>query len=73
MPALPALVRRTEEALVAGRPSALSARIAAGQELTPILVAEEADREDPLAREIIFDTARYLGVGAVSAIAHDRS
>jgi len=62
------LVRRTEEALAAGRSSTLAARVAAGEALTPILIAEEAGRPDGLAREIILDTARLLAVGMVTVM-----
>lgn len=62
------LVRRTEEALASGRSSTLAARVAAGETLTPILIAEEADRSDALAREIILDTARFLAVGMVTVM-----
>jgi glucokinase len=59
------VIRRTQEALDSGRASALSQRIAAGAELTPKLVAVEAESGDPLSLEIIFDTARYIAIGAV--------
>ena len=62
------VVNRTEEALAAGRESSLSPRMAAGEELTPELLAQEAATGDALARDIIFDTARYLGVGAVTLL-----
>ena len=60
------LVGRTREALDAGRASSLTARIAAGGALTPILVAEEAQAADALSLEIIAGTARYLGIGIVN-------
>ena len=60
------VIKRTQEALDAGRASSLYQRIAAGAELTPKLVAAEAESGDPLSLEIIFDTARYIAVGTVS-------
>jgi glucokinase len=60
------VVRRTEEALAAGRASSLAARVAKGEQLSPLLLADEAEAGDPLAREIVLDTARYLGVGVVN-------
>jgi len=39
-----AVIKRTREALEAGRSTCLSKRVAAGEELTPKLVAEEAQR-----------------------------
>ena len=61
-----AVVKRTEEALRCGRTSSLTRRIAAGDELTPLLLAEEAEAGDHLSLEIILETARYLGIGIVS-------
>ena len=43
-------------------------RLAAGEELTPKLIAEEAERGDELSLEIIFETARYLGIGTVNVM-----
>jgi glucokinase len=62
----PAVVERTREALDAGRGSSLSRRLAAGQPLDLQLLAAEAEAGDPLALEIVMDTARYLAVGVVS-------
>jgi glucokinase len=61
-----AVIRRTQAALGDGRVSSLAKRIADGDELTPKLVAEEAELGDPLSNEIIRDTARYLGIGVVN-------
>ncbi|MEX2142315.1 MAG: ROK family protein [Pirellulales bacterium] len=61
-----AVVKRTAEGLAAGRNSSLAKRIEQGAALTPLLVAEEAERGDNFALEIVMDTARYLGVGIVS-------
>jgi glucokinase len=61
-----AVARRTEEALAAGRASSLSQRVAAGAELSALLVDEEAERGDPLALEIVNETGKYLGVGIVN-------
>ncbi len=63
------VVRRTQEALSAGRASSLVQRIAEGNELTPKLVAVEAEAGDALSWEIIVDTAHYLAIGIVS-LAH---
>jgi glucokinase len=41
-------------------------RLADGEELTPLLLAKEADAGDSLSLELILDTAMYLGVGVVS-------
>lgn len=63
-----AVVKRTEEALASGRTSSLGGCLQAGQELTPILIGQEADRGDDLSLEIILETARYLGIGVVSVM-----
>ena len=61
-----AVVKRSRELLAAGRRSSISERIAAGAELTPKLVAAEAESGDELALEIIMETGHYIAVGAVS-------
>jgi glucokinase len=62
-----AVVRRTEEAL-ARRDSSLKKRIAAGEELTPLMLAEEAEKGDELSHDVIMETARYMAIGAATAI-----
>lgn len=64
----PSVVKRTEEALASGRESSLSARIAAGDELTSLMIDQEAGQGDALSLEIISETARYLGIGIASAM-----
>lgn len=61
-----AVVARTKEALAAGRKSSLAGRLAGGDELTPLVVAEEAESGDQLALEIVLQTAEYLGAGVVN-------
>jgi len=62
------VIERTREALESGQTSSLKPRLAAGEELTPLMVSEEAEKGDALARQIVFDTARYAGIGAVNAM-----
>ncbi len=62
------VIKRTEEALAGGRRSTLTARVDNGEELSPLMLDQEADRGDSLSMEIILDTARYLGIGVVSAM-----
>jgi glucokinase len=62
------VIGRARDAMAAGRATSISKRIAAGAELTPLLVAEEAEAGDPLATEIVVETARYLGLGIVSLL-----
>jgi glucokinase len=61
-----ALVLRCREALDAGRESSLRTVVTAGQELTPLLIAQAAEQGDRLADELIMDTARYMGVGTTT-------
>ncbi len=61
-----AVIRRTEEAMRCGRSSSLRQRMAEGAELTPKLVADEAESGDELSLEIIRETAGYLAVGVVN-------
>ncbi|PHS02510.1 MAG: glucokinase [Blastopirellula sp.] len=61
-----AIIKRTAEALEVGRQSSLSARIEAGESLSPLMVSQEADQGDELSLEIVLETARYLGIGIVS-------
>jgi glucokinase len=58
-----AVVNRTREALDAGRASSLSDHLAQGCNLTPILIAQQAEKGDKLSLDIVMETARYLGVG----------
>lgn len=62
------VVKRTEEILQAGRVSSLRGRIDAGEELSALMIDEEAERGDALAIEIVRETARYLGIGVVTAM-----
>jgi glucokinase len=63
-----AVVKRTQEALDAGRTSSLVQRMAEGKALTPKLIAAEAEAGDAFSLEIIFETARYLGIGVVDVM-----
>jgi glucokinase len=61
-----AVAKRASEALDGGRKSTLVACIEAGADLSAKLVAEEAEAGDTFCLEIIEQTARFLGVGAVN-------
>ena len=63
-----AVVDRTRDALQSGRSSSLSRRLAAGEVLTPKLLAEEAEKDDELSLEIVVDTGRYLALGIVNVM-----
>jgi glucokinase len=43
-------------------------RLDAGEELTPLLLAQEAEKGDDFSLEIILETARYLGIGIVTML-----
>jgi len=60
------VIRRTREMLRNGRASALSDRLEKGDELTPKLIAEEAEAGDPLSLEIVLDIARFMAIGTVN-------
>jgi len=63
-----AVVKRTQEMLDAGTKTSLTDRIAAGEELSALMIDEEAERGDAAATDIVLETARYLGIGIVSAM-----
>jgi glucokinase len=62
-----AVVLRARELLQSGRTSSLARRMRS-EELTALMIAEEANAGDPLALEIIDETARYLGIGIVTLV-----
>ncbi len=64
----PSVVRRAEEALQQGRASSLSKRMAAGEELSALMIDQEAERGDALAIDLVLDTGRYLGIGIASVM-----
>jgi len=61
-----ALKARAAEAIEQGAGGSLAAAVRAGEELTPILISREAASGDPLAMELILETARWLGIGIVT-------
>jgi glucokinase len=61
-----AIVNRCHEALAAGGQSAISVRLAAGDTLTPLLIAQTAEAGDKLCDELIMETARFMGIGTVT-------
>ncbi len=63
-----AVVARAHEAIQAGRPSSLSRRLAEGAPMSTLLIAEEAEAGDPLAVELVMETARWLGIGIVTLL-----
>ncbi|MGA2032640.1 MAG: ROK family protein [Thermoguttaceae bacterium] len=61
-----AVIRRARELLAAGRATSLTPRLAAGEELTPKMMSEEAEKGDALSMEVILETAGHMGVGCVN-------
>jgi glucokinase len=61
-----ALVARARERLVGVTSGHLADAIAAGQPLTPILIGAAYAAGDPVARELLGEVARWLGIGIVT-------
>ena len=64
----PALVRRLNEALQAGRPTVLAARARGGEKVTAKDIYNAAVAGDDTAAELMAETGHYLGVAAASMI-----
>lgn len=62
------VINRTRSALADVRASSLHNRLDGGEELTPLVIAQEAEKGDAFSLEIVMETARYLGIGIVSLI-----
>ena len=63
-----ALLKRFREALENGAVTSVRNQLESGKELTPRLIAEEAERGDHLSAELIMEMARYLGATITSAV-----
>jgi len=63
-----AVVDRARQRLAGGSPSSVQERLAQGEPLTPRVLAEEAEMGDPLALEIVWETADFLAIGIVNAM-----
>ncbi|MGE3244539.1 MAG: ROK family protein [Pirellulales bacterium] len=63
-----AVVRRATDALGASESSSLARRHRQGEPITPLLVAQEAERGDPLAKGVVMDTAHWLALGIVTFV-----
>ena len=63
-----ALLRDCREALDTERESVLSGWLEAGEELTPLLIAQAAEAGDGLADDLVMQLARYMGIGTTSLI-----
>ncbi len=63
-----AVVKRTKEALQTDTSSSLHQRLEGQQELTTLILYEEATRGDALSHRIVMETADYLALGIVSLV-----
>lgn len=65
----PAIAERAREALVGGEPSSMPAMVGGDLgRLSAATVYEAAQRGDQLAREVVRDTARFLGTGVANLL-----
>ena len=60
------LIKRAREVLETARPTSIRERLEEGASLTPLLLAQEAEKGDALSTDLIMETAMYLGVGVVT-------
>src|SRR5262249_25785393 len=63
-----AVVDRAQAALESGTATSLAKRRSAGEEITPQVVAQEAEKGDEVARGVIMETAYWLAIGIVTFI-----
>ena len=63
-----AVVKRTKEALQEESSSSLHQRLEGQQELTTLILYEEATRGDTLSQRIVLETADYLALGIISLV-----
>jgi glucokinase len=63
-----AVIDRAMAALGSASVTSLAKRRAAGEEITPRVIAQEAERGDEVARRVIMETAYWLAIGIVSLI-----
>ena len=60
------LVTRCREAIAAGKPSVIADRVAQGETLTPLIIAEAAEQNDSLGLALIDESARYMAYGTAN-------
>ena len=63
-----ALLKRFRDALDQNVVTSVRNRVDRGEELTPLLIAEEAEAGDRLSAELIMEMARYLGATITTAV-----
>ena len=64
-----AVIRRMESLLASGQATSIRDRMAEGRLLDGLLVAEEAENGDATARQVVMETAEFLGRG-IASLAH---
>ena len=62
------VVKRAQAALAKDSSSVLAKLGSADDSLTPLAIAEAAEQGDRLARKVVLDTARYLGIGVTTLV-----
>ena len=63
-----ALLKRFRDALDKNAVTSVRNRMDHGEELTPLIISEEAERGDALSAELIMEMARYLGATITTAV-----
>jgi glucokinase len=63
-----AVIRRATDALGSSEASSLARRHRTGEPITPRIVAEEAERGDALAHNVVMETAHWLAIGIVTFV-----
>jgi len=63
-----ALVKRFRDAMDDVAVTSVRDRLNQGEELTPLLISEEAERGDHLSAELIMEMGRYLGAAITTAV-----
>jgi glucokinase len=63
-----AVVRRATDAMGSSESSSLARRYRSGKQITPLMVAEEAELGDALARNVVRETAHWLAIGIVTLV-----
>ncbi|MFO7905281.1 MAG: ROK family protein [Pirellulaceae bacterium] len=63
-----AVAARARTLLDQGRDSSLAERLKRGEELTTLMLSQEAEQDDALALEVILEAAGYLGIGIVTLV-----
>ncbi|MBI1901341.1 MAG: ROK family protein [Planctomycetia bacterium] len=62
------VIARAKDALADAGRTSVRRRVEAGETLTPLLLAEEAERKDAFALRMVLDTAMYMGIGIVNLL-----